>query len=254
MIVALAGKGGAGKTTLAATLARTLARAGRPVVAIDADSNPNLSIALGIPPGPVAVSLPAALVSRRLTGPALTEPVEAVLDRYATPAPDGVRLLLMGMPGHAEEGCLCSAHATVSAVLHELREKPETLTVVDLEASPEHLSRGTARHADLLLVVAEPYFRSLESVRRQAALATELPIPRVVVVANKVRSHSDSDAIAEFCAGHELELVSSIPWNDGVLAADADRVPLIEAPGCQDVVAAVTSLADRIVPTGSVRP
>ncbi len=248
MIVALAGKGGAGKTTISATLARTLSREGWPVVAIDADSNPNLGVALGLPAGTPANSLPAGLVSRKLHGPALTLPLDAVLDEYATPGPDGIALLVMGMPAHAEEGCLCSAHATVSAVLHELKETPRTATIVDLEASPEHLSRGTARHADVLLLIAEPYFRSLESVRRQAKLAAELPISRVVVVANKTRSASDRDAISEFCARHDLELIGAVPWSDQVIGADIDGVPLVDSADCANVVGAVAAVAAQIMP------
>ncbi|MGH9122594.1 MAG: AAA family ATPase, partial [Acidimicrobiales bacterium] len=144
MRLALAGKGGAGKTTLSATLARLEARRGARVVAIDADSNPNLGVALGLSPevAAQATSLPFSLVSRRINGPALTAPIPEVLDKYALTCPDGVSLVVMGGPGHAEEGCLCSAHATVAALLVELGETPEATAVIDLEASPEHLSRG----------------------------------------------------------------------------------------------------------------
>ncbi|MDQ4130553.1 MAG: AAA family ATPase [Actinomycetota bacterium] len=184
MRVAIAGKGGAGKTTLSASLARLAGRSGTPVVAIDADSNPNLMAALGVDRDRAAAAsaLAPSIVSRRFGGPALSEPLESVLDRFAVSGPDGVRVALMGMPAHADQGCLCGAHATVSAVLDDLGSHPELLTIVDLEASPEHLSRGTARHVDALLLVTEPYYRSLETVRRLASLASELPIPRVAVV------------------------------------------------------------------------
>ncbi|CAN5548902.1 carbon monoxide dehydrogenase accessory protein CooC [soil metagenome] len=245
MRVALAGKGGAGKTTTAATLARLLARGGDPVVAVDADSNPNLALALGLDRerARAVASLPPELVSRRLDGHRLTEPLETVLDRYATDGPDGVRVLAMGMPAHAEEGCLCAAHATVSALLGDLGDRPDWQTVVDLEASPEHLSRGTARHADVLLLIAEPYYRALEAVRRLARLAAELPIPRVAVVANKLRTTADADAVAQFCDRHDLELAGGIPWSDAVVAADGAGVPLIEDDPDGDVVAAVGRLA-----------
>lgn len=249
MRVALAGKGGAGKTTVAATTARLAGRMGSPVVAIDADSNPNLAMALGIAPERAAQvsSLPVTLVSRRLGGPSLTEPVEAVLERHAISGPDGVRLALMGMPAHAEEGCLCSAHATVSAVLGDLGSRPATFTVVDMEASPEHLSRGTARHVDALLLVAEPYYRSLETARRLAQLAAELPIPQVAVVANKLRSPSDAEAIREFCAHHGLEVVAELPWSEAVVDADRQRVPLIERGEHGEVVSAISRLVQRLL-------
>jgi CO dehydrogenase maturation factor len=241
--LAVAGKGGAGKTTLSATLARLAARSGRSVVAIDADANPNLAPALGVAAGLAAV--PASMVSRRIGGTGLTEPVDDVLDRYALAGPDGVRLVGMGAPAHADEGCLCSAHAVVSALLEDLGGN-DRLVVVDMEASPEHLSRGTVRHVDTVCLVAEPYYRSLETVRRMAALVAELPVGRVVVVANKVRSPGDGEAVAEFCDRHAFELVGSVPWNDEVVAADRARVPVVDWPAAGDVVGAVETIAGRL--------
>lgn len=248
MRVAIAGKGGAGKTTLSATLARLAARAGASVVAIDADSNPNLATALGMRHAETIAArpLPASIVSRKLSGPALNEPVEDVLDRYMLEAPDGVRVGLMGAPAHAEEGCLCSAHATVSALLGELGMRPEILTIVDMEASPEHLGRGTARHADQLLLVTEPYYRSLETVRRLAALADELPIARVGVIANKVRSDEHGHAVAEFCERHGLELIATVPWSDEVIDADIAGEPLIERGDGQVVAVLRELLRERL--------
>jgi CO dehydrogenase maturation factor len=245
--IAVAGKGGAGKTTLSATLARLTARRGTPVVAVDADANPNLAPALGVA-GSVAAGvrpIPPALVSRRRGGSGLTQPVEAVLDRHAVTAPDGVRLVGMGAPAHAEEGCLCSAHAVVAGLLEDLGG-PEHTVIVDMEASPEHLSRGTVRHVDLVCLVAEPYYRSLETVRRMAALVAELPVPRTVVVANKVRSTADEEAMAEFCARHRLTLGGTVPWCDAVTAADGAGVPVIDWPDARPVVAAVERLAGRL--------
>lgn len=224
----MAGKGGAGKTTITATLARLAAEDGRRVVCIDADSNPNLSVALGVAEADVPGALPSNVVSRRLDGgPALTEPVHELLARHGTLGPAGIRLALMGMPGHAEEGCMCAAHGVVRGALADLADG--TLTLVDMEASPEHLSRGTARHVDVLLLVAEPYFRSLETVRRMAELAEGLPIPRIGVVGNKLRDDADREAITAFCERHDLELLATVPWDDRVLDADRDRVPLAEA-------------------------
>ena len=247
MRLAVAGKGGAGKTTLSATLARLVARSGGPVVAIDADANPNLAPALGVPPDAAAGlrAVPPSLVSRRIGGAGLTQPVDAVLDRYGVAAPDGVRLVGMGAPQHADEGCLCSAHAVVSSLLEDLGSA-ERSVVVDMEASPEHLSRGTVRHVDVVCLVAEPYYRSLETVRRMAALVGELPVERVVVVANKVRSSADDDAIAEFCDRHGFLLAGTVPWSDEVVAADRARVPVVDWPAAAPVVSAVAALADRL--------
>ena len=255
MRVAVAGKGGAGKTTLSATLARVAGRQGRPVVAIDADANPNLSVALGVAPEQAArlSPVPPGLVSRRRGGPGLTERVDDVLARYSISAPDGIRLMAMGAPSHADEGCLCSAHAVVSSLLEDL-SGPDRLVVVDMEASPEHLSRGTVRHVDVVWLVAEPYYRSLETVRRMAALVDELPVARLAVVANKVRTTDDEQAIREFCERHGYELAGVVPWSDEVVAADRARVPVIAWPGASEVVTAVSAVAGVLSEAAEGRP
>ncbi len=256
MRLAVAGKGGAGKTTISATIARISAQRGCEVVAVDADANPNLAVALGLSSddasrlGPI----PASLVSRRLGGAGLIEPLADVIARFALTGPDGVRLLGMGAPAHADEGCLCSAHAVISAALEDFGGLPHTLVVVDMEASPEHLSRGTVRHADVVCLVAEPYYRSLETVRRMAALAAELPVPKVLVVANKVRSTADGDAVAEFCERHGLPLVGAIPWSDDVIAADRARIPVVDWTTAGSVTAAIVSICTRLDLPGHQSP
>ncbi len=246
MKLAVAGKGGAGKTTFCATAGRLLARRGHRVVAIDADTNPNLHAAIGLGDA-VALPpfLPASLVSRRLDGPRLAVSIDEVLHDYAATAPDGVQVMRMGVPEHPDEGCLCSAHATVSAVMAELGAEPGIVTVLDLEASPEHLSRGTARDADLLVLIAEPYFRSLEAVRLQASLAAESSIGRTVVVANKCRTDSDRAAIVEFCDRNGLDLVGMLPWSDNALDADAATQPLLDHAADDPMVDAIGAALDE---------
>ena len=251
--LAVAGKGGAGKTTVSATLARLAARQGRRVLVIDGDSNPNVAVALGCDRELAAGirPLPTGLVSRRLNGAALVEPVTTVIERHALTAPDDVAVMLMAMPAHADEGCLCSAHATVSAMLADVGNQGDFVSVLDLEASPEHLSRGTTRHVDALLLVVEPYYRSYETARRMALLAAELPIPRVGVVANKLRTDEDRDAISEFCDRHGLELVANLPWSDRVLDADRAGRALIDYDPEGPVVTAVAELADDLLKAGA---
>ncbi len=248
--VAIAGKGGAGKTTLSATLARLAARAGREVLVIDADSNPNVAVAMGIAPEVAAdiPPLPAGLVSRKLTGAALREPVTDVIAQHGLRGPDDVAVLHMAMPAHADEGCLCSAHATVSALLADMGSRDDgRFTIIDLEASPEHFSRGTTRHVDTLLLVLEPYYRSLETARRMAALAQELPITHIGAVANKIRSEGDAQAIAEFCERHDLSLDAVLPWSDRVLDADAAKVPLVDHDPSGPYATAVGLLATKLM-------
>lgn len=247
--IAVAGKGGAGKTTLSATLARTFARRGRDVLVVDGDSNPNIAVALGVDRERAGTlgPLPTTLVSRKLTGMALNEPVEQIISNFGTTGPDDISVLMMAMPAHADEGCLCTSHATVASLLADVGERPNLVTILDLEASPEHLSRGTTRHADALLLVVEPYYRSYETARRMAALASELPIGRVAVVANKLRSPADGEAISQFCEQHGLTLDGRLPFSMTVLDADAAGVPLFDYDPDGPVVAAVAEVADSLL-------
>ena len=111
MRIAIAGKGGTGKTTISGTLARVLARTGREVVAVDADTNPNLAAVLGVPPERTQeiVALPRSLMERRTDESGVTRTVfaadpEQVLREYGAVAPDGVRLVAMGRVGHGGAG------------------------------------------------------------------------------------------------------------------------------------------------------
>lgn len=251
MRVAVAGKGGAGKTTISALLARHAAAGGQSTIAIDADANPNLAPALGVPLEAAATlkPVPSSIVSRRVGGPGLTDDIENVVARHSVLGPDRIRLMVMGAPLHADEGCMCAAHAVVAALLEDLGRDPGRLVVVDMEASPEHLSRGTIRHVDTALLVAEPYYRSLETTRRMGALVAELGVPTMAVVANKIRSSDDHAAVAEFCDRHEFTLAAAVPWSDAVVDADRARVPVADWPAARAVADAVASI-NRAVADG----
>ncbi|MEJ7744121.1 MAG: hypothetical protein WKF73_17210 [Nocardioidaceae bacterium] len=134
----------------------------------------------------------------------------------------------------------------MASLLEDLGEDCNRLVIVDMEASPEHFSRGTVRHVDVVCLVAEPYYRSLETVRRMGALVDELPVGRVVVVANKVRSAEDERAILEFCDRHDFELAGSVQWSEDVVAADRKRIPVVDWPGAAPVVACVAALASGL--------
>ena len=111
MRIAIAGKGGTGKTTISGTLARVLARRGREVLAIDADTNPNLAVTIGVPPerAKAMLGLPLDLLERRTLEDGTTQVVfnadpYALVDTYGATGPDGVRLIVMGAVGHGGKG------------------------------------------------------------------------------------------------------------------------------------------------------
>jgi CO dehydrogenase maturation factor len=131
-------------------------------------------------------------------------------------------------------------------VLRELREDG-LLVIVDMEASPEHLARSTAEAVDLMLVVAEPYFRSLETARRSVALASDLGIPRVTVVANKLRDARDWEAVEAFCARHDMEMFGVVPYDATLGDAERAGVALVDHDGGAPSVRAIDHMVERIL-------
>lgn len=239
MKIATVGKGGSGKTTIAGTLTRIFASEGRRILAIDGDPNPNLALTLGMPraEADAITYIPPSIMKRgdEVDGvvqmvPAI--PREEIMANYSSPAAENVDLIVMGQPAHgtAGMGCMCASHRAVRGLVAELTAFGEH-TVTDMEAGLEHLRRGTARHVDMMLVVAEPYYRSLEAAMRTAALSKELGIKHIKVVANKVRTDADMEAIRSYCDQHGLEIIGSVPLDDEMVEAERqEKAPYDFAP------------------------
>jgi CO dehydrogenase maturation factor len=256
MRLAVTGKGGSGKTTVAATLARVLAQRGHEISALDNDPNPNLAAALGVSREDAArlrrVPREELFEERKDDAGAvtlhLTRPFPQVVDEYGVRGPDDIAVLtLTGLLG-AGKGCICGQHAAVRELLGELGDSPPNAThILDMEASLEHLSRGTVRNVEALLVVAEPYYRSLVTAERIVPLAHELGIERVWIVANKIRSEQDAAEIDDFADRHGFRVLGRIPYDDTVVEADRLGRSLIDhAPG-SPAVRAIEVLADQIM-------
>ena len=252
MKLAIAGKGGSGKTSISGTMARLLARSGRRVLAIDGDSNPNLALTLGVDPAlmddvPV---LPPDLIRRGENGIELTRSFDDVAASHSLSAPDGVRLLVMALPEHADTGCLCSMHATVRTLIEAAPAGEGEVTILDTEASPEHLSRGTAKYADAMLAVVEPYYKSLETGRRMAALARDLGLHDVKLVANKVRDERELEAVKEFAEKNELEIAGVIPFDENMPDAERASSSPLDFHAGAPAVEAIGELAAKVAGNG----
>ncbi len=253
MKIAVIGKGGSGKTTISATLSRLLARRGLAVVAIDGDPNPNLAIALGVSAQQAdrLRPLPNDLLKHvsddegaiSLTITRTKNELEA---ECGAEAPDGVTLLLGGQVEAAGRGCLCSKHATVRGLMGELVLERRDVIVLDMEASIEHLSRGTIAHAERLLIVVEPYYRALETAGRIARLAPQLGIPDVMAIGNKVRGGEDEAAIRTYCAQHNLPIGAMVPYDDRVGEADRRGMALLDYAPDSRAVEAIVGLSNRL--------
>ena len=126
-------------------------------------------------------------------------------------------------------------------------EQTDQLTIVDMEASIEHMSRGTVRHTDVMLIVTEPYYRSLETTGRAAKLAQGLGIKKIYVVANKVRSNQDEEAIRRYCDDRDLEVIAVLPFDDDVRLADNAGTPVLDRTPQPAYVRHVEQLADKLL-------
>ena len=125
--------------------------------------------------------------------------------------------------------------------------RPEDVTILDNEASIEHMTRGTVRTADALLLVTEPYYRSLETTGRIIPLARDLGLRQVFVVANKLRTERDAAAIREFCTRHDFLILAEVPFDEQVTEADRDGQALIDARPGAPAVEAIARLADTLI-------
>lgn len=227
MKIGIVGKGGVGKTTTSALLAQGYARRGARVVAIDTDSNPNLGVSLGLDLGeservPV---LPRSLIVGRAGDTTASELVE----RYGRPTPSGATLLSAIRVTEAGAGCTCGGHATVRSLLGEALDSAADVTLVDMEAGLEHLSRsgGTLAHADVLLVVMEPSRKSVVTAARTIALAAELGLDRVYGLGNKAHLPEDGDFFRAAAAEHEVPLAGIIPFDREVAESDRRGVGVV---------------------------
>lgn len=237
MKLGIVGKGGVGKTTLSALISEAFARQGKRVVAIDTDSNPNLGVSLGLSLEEMEAVpvLPRSLI----VGSGEATP-SGLMERYGRATPAGATLMSAIKVSEAGSGCTCGGHATVRSFLSTTLDDAADVTLIDMEAGLEHLSRagGTLAHAEVLLAIMEPSRKSVLTAARTQALAEELGIPRTYALGNKARLPEDADFFAQLCAEYGVPLAGVIPYAPDVIAADraGARVPPGKAEEAREAV------------------
>ncbi|MEW5768719.1 MAG: carbon monoxide dehydrogenase accessory protein CooC [bacterium] len=227
MKISITGKGGVGKTTVAAILARMLAEEGHNVVAVDADPDANLAAALGFPKeiaeGITPISELKDLIEER-TGTKeagtffkLNPKVDDIPDRFGA-SYHGVKLLIMGKVKGGGSGCYCPENTLLRALTTHLLLSPNQDLILDMEAGIEHLSRGTARAVDTLICVVEPGQRSIQTAERIRKLAVEMGIDNVAVIGNKIRDQQEKDFIESSLP--DFKILGYLPYDPQLGLAD----------------------------------
>ncbi|MDQ3667470.1 MAG: hypothetical protein M3410_13005 [Acidobacteriota bacterium] len=133
------------------------------------------------------------------------------------------------------------------SIVGEIVSNSKQVTVMDMEASIEHMSRGTVRYVDALLVVLEPYYRSMETAGRTVPLARALGIQHIYGIANKLRSPEDAEAVAAYCRNHDLELIGKIQFDDSVVEADRAGRAVIDYDVTAPIVEELSRVADFLL-------
>ncbi|NCF65070.1 MAG: AAA family ATPase [Chloroflexi bacterium] len=242
MKLAISGKGGVGKTTLAALLAQVYADTGRDVLAVDADPSPCLAGALGFPDALRAQLHPIAemdeLIEER-TGAkpgtvggffTLNPRVDDLPERYSV-THRGVRLLEMGSVDLGGSGCICPESAMLKTLFTHLLFRDEDVLIMDMYAGVEHLGRATVDFVDALIVVVEPTRRSLGTALQIKKLANDIGLERLWLVGNKVRNEDEAKFLHEESPG--LPVLGILPADLAVQEADRlgtavyDHVPAL---------------------------
>lgn len=251
MKLAVVGKGGAGKTTLAAALARRLSRQGRSVVAVDADPDGNLGGALGVPedglPEPIAGM--GDLVRER-TGAGqgvgggmfkLNPKVDDLPGQFSVDA-HGVKLLVLGTVQYGGKGCMCPEGALLKALLQHLLLRIPDDVILDMEAGLEHMGRASAGGVDAMIAVVEPGMRSVQTASRVARLARDIGIHRTLVAANKVRGDHEVERLRG--ALGQLTMIGVLPYCPDLARADLEGRPVdLDDPAFAE---AINSIRDAL--------
>lgn len=251
--IAITGKGGVGKTTLAALLAYALREEGYTVLAIDADPASSLAYALGFPPDRAAQITPIAEMDELIFERTGAQPgttggffrlnprVDDIPDRFSAEY-RGIKLLRLGTIKEGGSGCVCPESALLRNLVAHLFVARNEVVIMDMEAGIEHLGRGTAQSVDAFLIVVEPNRRSLATAAQIHKLATDIGVRHCFLVGNKVDA-SDEAFIEANRQG--IPIAGYLPTDDRVNRADQEGIPVFDAaPELVDKARAIITRLD----------
>lgn len=252
--LAFGGKGGVGKTTVTALIARTIAALNKDtsVIAIDADPVANLAAGLGIdetqPITPVA-ELSDLIAERTGATPGtmggfftLNPKVDDIPERFSIEK-DGVKLLVMGTVQQGGSGCICPESTILKALMNHLVLGRNEVVVMDMEAGVEHLGRATSGSVDALVVVVNPGKRSRVAADKIRKLGQDIGIKNIVILGNRVRSEEDKALIRESMPDYEI--LGFLPEMDEIVRSDRDGSRPFDNP--EDIPEAIREITEKLV-------
>ena len=237
MKIAISGKGGVGKSTLAAALALLMARRGMKVLALDADPDANLAAALGISEKDklkiIPISRQTALIEERTGAKVkqygqmfkLNPEVSDIAENYAF-MHQGIALLVLGAVEQGGTGCACPENVLIRALVTDLVLYKDEALIMDMEAGVEHLGRATAKGVDTMLVVVEPGQRSIDCAERIIRMCGEIGLRNIKLAANKVDGPADEQFIRNALPG--FDLLGMIPYSEEIRRNDRNELSVLD--------------------------
>ncbi len=220
MKLAISGKGGVGKTTISSALIKLFADSGRTVYAIDADPDTCLAAAIGIPDGEAEKIKPVVEMQEPIRNKVgqgafytLNPKVDDFIEEYSYKL-GNIKFMRMGGVKKGGSSCYCRENTFLSAVITSLLLDHDDIVVMDMGAGIEHLSRGTSRGVDLMLVVVEPSKNSVNTANLVKKMAGEIGVKKVKIIANKIRSQQEKDFISKYFG--EQEVVGYVGFSESI--------------------------------------
>jgi CO dehydrogenase maturation factor len=229
MKIAISGKGGVGKTTLAACLSKYFVKKGEKVLAVDADPDANLGTALGLDYKKASKIIPLTdmknLIEER-TGAKpggygayfkLNPKVSDIPSKIGVDV-EGVRLLVAGTIRAGGSGCYCPENVLLKSLFRHLVINQDEVVIMDMEAGIEHLGRGTCENVDMLIIVIEPGLRSIQTAHTVKKMSMDIGIKTLFIVVNKVKSEEEEKLVRRNL--EDFEVIGIMPYSDKVRESD----------------------------------
>lgn len=238
MKIAISGKGGTGKTTIAAVLAHFFKQGGYEVLAVDADPDSNLAEALGASEEQLASLIPISAQRELIQERTGAKPREFgqlfKLNPTVSDIPEdfcisvrGIKVLVMGSIKSGGGGCACPENVLLRSLLSEIILNRTEVILVDMEAGIEHLGRATAQSIDIMLIVVEPGQRSIQTAKSILKLGKEIGIESFGIIGNKIQSKEQALWIQKQFA--ESKYLGSISLSRIISDSDRSASPLIDS-------------------------